>query len=119
MMTETPRWNLPLLSAGQAQKEISHNEALLALDRVLQLAVVTRGLDQPPAELHAGDSYIVGPTPRGEWAGCSGMIALFEASGWTVTMPRTGCLAWICDEAALVVFDSTRWQMLCSLARAA
>jgi hypothetical protein len=116
-MTETQRWTLPLLSAGQAQKEISHNEALLAIDRVLHLAVVTRGLSQPPADARPGDSFIVGPTAGGDWSGRNNTIASFDGSGWTFTMPCIGGLAWICDESVLTVFVASGWQILCSLAR--
>lgn len=115
-MTDTQRWTLPLLSAGQAQKEVSHNEALLAIDRVLHLAVVTRGLGQPPADARAGDSFIVAATPVGDWNGRNNMIASFDGAGWTLTTPRIGCLAWICDESVLTVFVDTGWQMLTSLA---
>ena len=35
-MTDTARWALPLLEAGQAQKEMTHNEALQRLDLLAQ-----------------------------------------------------------------------------------
>lgn len=35
MMDDTPRWTLPLLAAGQAQKEMTHNEALSLLDLIV------------------------------------------------------------------------------------
>ena len=111
-MTETLRWNLPLLMQGQAQKEISHNEALQAIDRVLQLAVVTRATGQPPANPAAGDSFIIGPAPSGDWSGCIGMVASHDGNGWILTTPRTGCLAWICDEAVLTVFFNNSWHKL-------
>lgn len=114
-MTETPRWNLPLLTQGQAQKEVSHNEALHGIDRILQLAVVTRRLGQPPARAAIGDIFIVGTAPDGSWAGCAGMLASYDGRGWTLTNPRGGCLAWICDEAALTVFHDKNWQTLVSL----
>ena len=39
----TPRWALPLLAAGQAEKELTHNEALLLLDMAVQPSVVAVG----------------------------------------------------------------------------
>ena len=36
---DTPRWSLPLLAAGQAQKEMTHNEALSLLDLVVHPCV--------------------------------------------------------------------------------
>ena len=115
-MIGTSRWNLPLLMQGQAQKEISHNEALQAIDCVLQLAVVTRGLGRPPVEAAAGTSFIVGPAPTGDWTGCIGMVATYDGHGWILTMPRNGCLAWVCDEAVLTVFHDNSWHTLGAVA---
>ena len=39
-MTKTARWALPLLEAGQAQKEMGHNEALAAIDLLMTTAVL-------------------------------------------------------------------------------
>ena len=47
-MTETSRWALPLLDAGQAQKEMTHNEALARLDLLAQAGVQAVGVDAPP-----------------------------------------------------------------------
>ena len=38
-MSVTPRLSLPLLAAGQAQKHVTHNDALTRLDALIQLAV--------------------------------------------------------------------------------
>ncbi len=45
-MAATPRLALPFLTAGQAQKEFYHNEALQTLDMVAA-AAVEDGLRQP------------------------------------------------------------------------
>lgn len=104
-MSETIRHGLPLLSAGQAQKEVTHNEALVAIDRQLHLAVESRGLALPPAAPIAGSAYIVAAGASGAWAGQSGKIASFDGYGWHVTAPVKGCLAWVADEAAFSVYD--------------
>lgn len=114
-MTETPRWTLPLLLAGQAQKEISHNEALEAIDRVLHLAVLTRTLNRPPSNARTGDTVIIGAAPVGDWRDCANMIASSNGTSWILTTPRSGCLAWICDEAVLAVFHGERWRPLATL----
>lgn len=108
-MNESTRWALPLLAAGQAQKEITHNEAILAIDRLLQLAVVTRSRSEPPADASSGDIYIVGPAPTGAWAGRTGELAAFDGSGWTMTAPRPGCLAWVGDEGEFSVSTVSGW----------
>ena len=105
-MSESNRWALPLLAAGQAQKEITHNEAILAIDRLLHLAVESRTLSTPPTEPRTGVTYIVGADPDGVWVACSGKLAAFNGAGWIMTSPRVGCLAWIVDEAQFAVFDN-------------
>ena len=49
MSDQTPNLNLPYLIAAQAQKHVTHNEALRALDAIVQIAVLDRDLAVPPA----------------------------------------------------------------------
>lgn len=58
--TATPKLALPLLLAAQAQKHVTHNEALLRLDAVVQLAVLERTRSVPPATPVDGDAYLIG-----------------------------------------------------------
>lgn len=104
-MTQTPRHGLPLLAAGQAQKEVTHNEALLAIDCRLHSAFETRSLSAPPAAPRAGAMYLVGGDPDGDWAGKAGMIANWDGFGWRFTSPANGWLAWIADEGVFVVYN--------------
>lgn len=106
-MSETVRHGLALLSAGQAQKEITHNEALLAVDRLLHPAVLSASLTEPPALAAPGDAYIVAEPGGGEWAGFSGRLASHDGYGWTFTSPVSGCLVWIIDEGRFAVFDGS------------
>lgn len=76
-MDETTNHLLPYILAAQAQKHVTHNEALRTLDALVQLAVVDRDLDTPPAAPDEGARYIVGASPTGEWAGHQGMPARF------------------------------------------
>ena len=48
-MTNTPRLALPVIEAAQAQKHVTHNEALALLDALIQLAVESRTLTRRPA----------------------------------------------------------------------
>jgi hypothetical protein len=110
-MDETARWALPLLASGQAQKEISHNEALTIIDRLLHLSVISRGLATPPDNPATGDMYIIGAGSTGAWAGAAGRIASFEGPGWTIWTARRGCLAWIADEQQCAVYSGDQWSM--------
>lgn len=104
-MNRTPRHSLPLMAAGQAQKEVSHNEALIVIDRWLHLVVETRRAKSSPAEPVAGSAYIVPADAIGSWAGAGGCVASYDGFGWILDRPRRGALAWIADERCFAVFD--------------
>ncbi|KPF59566.1 hypothetical protein IP88_16280 [alpha proteobacterium AAP81b] len=104
-MPDTPRFALPLLEAGQAQKEVTHNEALLALDRLLHVRVETRGLGVPPAGVAPGVAYLVPAGASGAWAGQADSIASHDGFGWNFAAPVPGVVAYVADEAVFVHFD--------------
>lgn len=85
----TPRLSLPLLHVGQAQKEVTVNEAVLRADALLH-AVVQGAADSPPTSPAEGDSWIVGSAATGEWAGHAGDLAHFAGGAWLFTSPREG-----------------------------
>ena len=45
IMTDTPRLALPVIEAAQAQKHVTHNEALVLLDALVQLTIESRTLN--------------------------------------------------------------------------
>lgn len=49
-MQETDNLRLPFLIAAQAQKHVTHNEALRGLDATVQLSVADRDLSAATAE---------------------------------------------------------------------
>jgi hypothetical protein len=53
-MQVTPRLGLPFLAAAQAQKHLTHNEALLKLDELWPLNVIDISLEVAPAAPAAG-----------------------------------------------------------------
>lgn len=109
-MNETIRHRLPLLASGQAQKEVTHNEAVLAIDRQLHAAVSSITATAPPATLVAGEAYIVPRSATGTWAGNDDMVASYDGFGWVFTAPVTGCLVWIADQTCFAVFDGLAWR---------
>ena len=59
------RLGLPFLAAGQAQKEVTHNEALALIDAGLSPAAETIGVTAPPSAPALGQCWIVGGAPSG------------------------------------------------------
>ena len=53
-MDQTPNLQLPYIAPSQAQKHVTHNEAIRALDALVQLCVVNRTLTEPPSEPREG-----------------------------------------------------------------
>ena len=59
-MTMTSRLALPLIAGEQAQKHITHNEALLLLDAAVHLRFTALGQTLPPDTPDQGATYEVG-----------------------------------------------------------
>ncbi|MCO5159995.1 MAG: DUF2793 domain-containing protein [Mesorhizobium sp.] len=109
MADQTPTLKMPYIMPSQAQKHVTHNQSLEILDAVVQLAVLSRSVSDPPAVPQEGDRYVVGATPTGAWSGHAGKIAVARPGGWAIVPPLAGWMAWIGDEEELAVFDGTGW----------
>lgn len=111
-MTTTTRFALPLLHAGQAQKEMFHNEAVAGIDVLLHPEVEAVGIDAPPAAPEPGQAWIVGTAPSGEWAGHANEIACWTDGGWRFAVPRPGTAVWAESLAQPVRYRvGTGWQI--------
>ena len=60
-MGETAKFALPLLQPAQAQKHVTVNEALVRLDGMTQLTLMSATEGTPPLGATDGDSYAVPP----------------------------------------------------------
>lgn len=100
---------LPYILASQAQKHVTHNEALRLLDALVQLSVPDRTRTTPPVSPTDGDRHIVASGATGLWAGWDLNIAFWVDGVWMRLVPRPGWLAWIADEAAFVVWNGSAW----------
>ena len=107
-MPETPSLGLPVLVAEQAQKHVTHNEALSA-DAIVQLAVKDRDLTAPPGSPDEGDRCIVAPSATGEWAGHDGEIAILRDGAWAFQAGAGGMARLARRRDALLVFDGSGW----------
>ncbi|GLS85605.1 hypothetical protein GCM10010873_05780 [Cypionkella aquatica] len=101
--------SLPLIQPAQAQKHVTHNEALRLLDLMVQLAVQSRAVTDPPVSPSLGDRYIVPVGASGVWAGQAGKIAVFETGVWQFITPLAGWQAYVLAEAGMVSFNGAAW----------
>ena len=108
MADETFNLELPHILAAQAQKHVTHNEALRRLDGLVQLIVQTES-STPPGSPAEGRCFAVGASPSGAWSGKAGKIALFEDGGWTFMTPRTGWIGWFVDADRQKIWSGSAW----------
>lgn len=87
----TPRHALPLLVAGQAQREFFVNEALARIDLLLHPSVGGEAADAP-GDPAVGECWLVAEAASGAWSGRDGCIAGWDGTQWTFCPPSEGML---------------------------
>lgn len=109
-MTETTHTlSLPYILPSQAQKHVTHNEALRMLDAIVQPGTSTNGTDDPPASPGNGERHIIGDAPTGAWTGHALSIAAWQDGAWMFYEPQSGWLVWSEQDGRLLVFDGSQW----------
>lgn len=115
-MTDTMHLGLPFIEGSQAQKHVTHNDALRLLDAVIQIAVEDMTRTTPPASPAEGQRHVVASGPSGAWAGRADAIATWQDSAWVFLVPKTGWRLWSVAEASIFIFDGSAWQRFAPLA---
>ena len=111
-MDQSPNLALPYILPAQAQKHVTHNEAIRALDVLTQIAVASRTVAAPPATPAEGICYLVPTGATGVWATNTGRLAAFQDGAWAYFVPRTGWIAHVIDETATLAYTATGWSSL-------
>ena len=109
MSQSSPRLSLPFIQAAQAQKHVTHNEALRALDLLVQLSFEDDAQTAPPVAPQIGECYIVAAGGSGDWIGQDGKIAAYLDGAWQFQTPRAGWQGYVIAQGILTVFDGTDW----------
>jgi hypothetical protein len=104
-----PNLGLPLLQPAQAQKHVTHNEALRILDTVAQLSVLDRDRQAPPAAPALGDRHIVAAAATGAWIGRDYAVATWNEDNWQFDVPVEGWIGFDRDASEVVYFNGTEW----------
>lgn len=105
----TDRYSLPLLQAGQAQKELTHNEALALVDAMLHAQAESASLSAPPGGAVPGQCWIVATGGSAEWAGHDGELACMTAGGWRFVAPRQGMRVAVTDDGQTYIYGASAW----------
>ena len=117
MADTTPRFALPFILPGQAQKELFHNEALTRIDLALHPAVEGAAAAAPPADPEEGQCWVVAPSATGAWEGRDAMLAMWSEGGWRFLAPAAGMLAWNRAAGLPLLWDGAQWRegvLVCS-----
>lgn len=109
MSDQSANLALPYIAAAQAQKHVTHNEAIRRLDAFVQLVLESATLAEPPAVPPEGGRWYVPAGAGGAFAGHAGSIAAYEAGVFDFLPLASGFLAFIRDERRLALFDGGAW----------
>ena len=114
-MDHSPRLTLPLIMPSQAQKHVTHNEAIQVLDALVQPVVESRVLTAPPTLPLAGEAWFVPVAATGLWSGHTGEIAAFQSGAWHFLDPASGWQVYVKADKTHYVFDAGAWTPIASL----
>lgn len=114
-MDHTPRLSLPFIMPSQAQKHVTHNEAIQALDALVQPVVESRAITTPPTLPLEGEAWLVPSGATGAWAGHADEIASYQSGAWQFHDPAPGWQVFCRADRTLHVFDGSAWRPLASL----
>lgn len=108
-MDQTTHLSLPYIMPQQAQKHVTHNEALRELDAIIQLSVLDRDLAAPPSTPAEGDRYLVAAGASGGWSGHAGQLAALQDGVWRFYSAQPGWRVWVLDEGRLIALSGSAW----------
>jgi hypothetical protein len=109
MPDTSPRLDLPYLLPSQAQKHVTHNEALARLDLLVQMTVQALDAETPPAAPEPGQAFGLGPAPVAAWAGQGGRLAVWDGVAWAFATPAEGWCAFDLTAGRPMVFAGGSW----------
>jgi|GEM_PF-7026619 len=112
MSDKSANLKLPFIQSAQAQKHVTHNDAITNLDILTQLTVEDKDLPTPPSSPAEGACYIVASVATAVWTGKENQLAAWQDGAWRFYEPAEGWVAWIRDENTQTVFDGTLWNEL-------
>lgn len=110
MSDTSPRLSLPYIAPAQAQKHITHNEALQRLDVLAQLTV--QGVDQttPPASPQEGQIWALGGNPVQDWSNQPNTLAAFMNGAWLFITPVVGWNAIDLSDSTQKIWSGSAWE---------
>ncbi|HEX8215755.1 MAG TPA: DUF2793 domain-containing protein [Allosphingosinicella sp.] len=109
MADGTPRFDLPFILPGQAQKELYHNEALARVDALLHAAIEGPALVHPSPQPEEGQCWLVAAGAEAAWSGKDHQLAAWTSGGWRFIVPNEGMCVWNKATGYWVHWNGTSW----------
>jgi hypothetical protein len=106
----TPRFALPFILPGQAQKELFHNEAIVLADALIHAAAEAAPVPDPPSAPEPGQCWIAAAGATGAWAGRDHALAVWTESGWRFAPPMPGMSVWNKQAGTWLIWSGTSWR---------
>ncbi|WP_454701182.1 DUF2793 domain-containing protein [Agrobacterium burrii] len=109
MTDQTARLHLPYILPSQAQKHVTHNEALQRLDAIVQLTIKAT-VTAPPENAAEGDCFLLSADATGDWVGKAGKLAFRQDGAWLSITPQPGWTAWFAAEGKYRLLRDGAWR---------
>lgn len=111
-MASSNKLALTFMEASQAQKHVTFNDALVALDAIVMLSVKGLFTNTPPGSPAAGDRYITGGAPTGAWAGQAGKLTAWQDGAWRFYSPQIGWVCFVENDGVYYLDQGFTWTKL-------
>ncbi|SDR39816.1 DUF2793 domain-containing protein [Pseudovibrio sp. Tun.PSC04-5.I4] len=112
MSETTSRLALPFIMTAQAQKHITHNEALRLLDGLVQMRIINATSTTPPSAPDEGDAYIIAAPATDVWTDWEKDVAFYTDGSWFRFPAIDGMRAWDAEASTLLVYTVGSWKAL-------
>ena len=107
MFEHSPCLTLPYIQPAQAQKHVTHNQAIRQIDGLIHMSVASDALSTPPTEQVEGTCYLVPPTAQDGWQGWADHVAIWQDAAWMFLTPKTGWRLFVSDQKKLMVYHGS------------
>ena len=92
MDDQTPNLSLPFIMPSQAQKHVTHNEAIRQLDALSKMGAESRTQTEAPAAPANGAIYLIPADASGVWENRTNSITVFQDGAFVYLSPKEGCV---------------------------
>jgi hypothetical protein len=107
-MDYDPRYGIPLMSEGQSQKYLTHNQAIHVL-AFWTSPVVQARTNTPATSPNSGEAWIVGDSPTGIWSTHAKAIALYIGTEWFYLGAPEHGRVYNLDDSAMWIIEGGIW----------